>query len=579
MPPEIRAGLASARPLVVQAAVFSIAVNLLLLTGPLYMMQLYDRVLASRSVATLAVITLLVVGLFAAMGVFDYVRTALLARAAARFDAEVAGRAFDAAIDASKLTAAASADAPLRDVRTLRTTLTSGVALAFLDAPFTPLFLILVFMLHWSLGLLSIVGAAMLAGLAILNERQSRRALGASLEQAAAADALAGSAIRNAAAMDAMGMRGVMRAKWRALQPASASTEAGDIMNAYSAATKAGRTLLQSLILGAGAYLAIKGQVTPGVMIAASIITARALAPVELILGQWRSIGVGLAAWRRLTGFLQAAPPSPARLSLPAPSGKLKLDRVVVQPARAKKPIVKGVSFEANPGEAVGIIGPSGAGKSTLARAIVAAERVVSGEVRLDGADLIGRDRDEVGPHIGYLPQEAELFDGTVAQNIARFTTGAGDAEIVAAAEDAGALALILGLPDGFETAVGTRGQMLSVGQRQRIGLARALFRKPALVVLDEPNANLDAEGEAALSGSILALKQRGACVIIVAHRPSAIAHVDRLLLLVDGEQRAYGPREEVLNKIAGGRVSALTPVTPIQQGARRGPGADQNVG
>jgi PrtD family type I secretion system ABC transporter len=316
--------------------------------------------------------------------------------------------------------------------------------------------------------------------------------------------------------------------------------------------------LLQSLILGAGALLAINQQVTPGVMIAASIISARALAPVEQAIGQWRIFGSTIVSWKRLQKFLESAPKHGEKLSLPAPKGHLRLDKVYCQPALAKKPIVKNVSLEAKPGEALGIIGPSGAGKSTLARAMIGIERIVAGEVRLDGADLTAWDREEVGRYIGYLPQESELFDGTVAQNIARFTQAATDEDVVAAATSAGALQMILALPEGVETQIGDRGQRLSVGQRQRIGLARALFRDPILVVLDEPNANLDAEGDNALSNAVLALKQRGATVVIIAHRPSAIAHVDTLLMLMDGEVRAYGPRDEVLNKIAPGQVASI---------------------
>ncbi|MCA8888548.1 MAG: ATP-binding cassette domain-containing protein, partial [Parvularculaceae bacterium] len=313
------------------------------------------------------------------------------------------------------------------------------------------------------------------------------------------------------------------------------------------------------------------GEVTPGVMIAASIIAARALAPVEQAIGQWRILGSTVVAWKRLQKFLDSAPNHEDKLELPAPSGHLRLDRVFLQPAMAKKPVVKSITLEARPGEALGIIGPSGAGKSTLARGMIGIERVVAGEVRLDGADLTAWNREEVGRYIGYLPQESELFDGTVAQNIARFDASATDAEVVAAAKAAGALQLILALPEGFETQIGDRGQRLSVGQRQRIGLARALFRDPVLIVLDEPNANLDAEGDNALSSAVLALKQRGATVVIIAHRPSAIAHVDKLVMLVDGEMRAYGPRDEVLNKIAPGQVASIA-------GARRPQESEHNA-
>lgn len=556
---DMRAAINAARPLVARAAVFSAAVNLLMLTGPIYMLQLYDRVLASRSMPTLAVLTLLIVGLYAAMGVLDFARTALVARSAARFDARLADAAFNAAVEGAKHSGGQAGDAPLKDLRTIRQAVGSSAIIAFFDAPFAPFYLLLVFLLHWALGLTALIGAGALIALAIFNERASRKALSIALEAGTAGDAAMAAILRNAAASDAMGMRGALKEVWggHAAKAQISNADAGDVINGFGAATKAGRMFLQSVILGVGALLVIAQATTPGVMIAASIITGRALAPVEQSIGQWRLIGAAIAAWKRLEKFLSAAPKQGEKISLPAPTGHLRLDRVYVQPALAKKPIVKGVSLDVKPGEALGVIGPSGAGKSTLARAMVGVERVVAGDVRLDGADLLAWSRDEVGRHIGYLPQETELFAGTVAQNIARFDKSATDAEIIAAAQASGAMQLILSLPDGFETEVGDRGQRLSVGQRQRIGLARALFRDPALIVLDEPNANLDAEGDVALSNAILAAKARGAAVIVVAHRPSAIAHVDRLLMLADGEPRAYGPRDEVLAKIAPG-VSAI---------------------
>lgn len=570
--PEMKEAFQAAKPLVVRAAVFSAVVNLLMLTGPIYMLQLYDRVLSSRSMPTLVVLTLLIVGLFAAMGVLDFVRTALVARSAARFDAKLSDAAFNAAVEGARSSGGQAGDAPLKDLRTIRQAVGSSAVIAFFDAPFAPLYLLLVFMLHWALGLTALIGAGALIVLALMNERASRDSLKVALDSATASDQAMAAILRNAAATDAMGMRGALKSIWHghATKSQMSNASAGDVINVYGAATKAGRMLLQSLILGVGALLVIGQATTPGVMIAASIITGRALAPVEQSIGQWRLIGAAIAAWKRLEKFLSAAPKQSEKISLPAPKGHLKVDRLYVQPALAKKPIVKGVSVEIRPGEAVGIIGPSGAGKSTLARAMVGVERVVSGEVRLDGADLLAWNRDEVGRHVGYLPQEAELFAGTVAQNIARFDPTVTDGEIIAAAQSAGAMQVVLSLPDGFETDVGERGQRLSVGQRQRIGLARALFRDPVLVVLDEPNANLDSEGDIALLNAIVDLKKRGAAVVVVAHRPSAITAVDRLLLIVDGEQRAYGPRDEVMAKLAPG--------VPSIAGAKKAAETETNV-
>lgn len=572
--PEVaRKALAQARPLLAQAAWFSLAANLLMLTGPLYMLQLYDRVLASRSGMTLIVLTLLMIALYAAFGIIDFARTALVGRAAARIDAALSDPTFNASVDAARISTPQAGETPLKDLRTIRQAIGSQALLAFFDAPFAPIFLLLVFMLHWLLGVVALIGAAALFTLAVLNERQTRQSLQGALEAASASEAAMSGILRNAASADAMGMRTALGGVWRghAARSASAGAEAGDKINAFAAATKTVRMLLQSLILATGAFLAIRQDVTPGVMIAASIIAARALAPVEQAIGQWRLLGTSLASWRRLQSFLESAPQATDKISLPAPTGHLKLDRVYCQPAGAKKPVLKGISVEALPGEALGVIGPSGAGKSTLARAMAGVERVVSGDVRLDGADLLTWRRDEVGRHIGYLPQESELFEGTIAQNIARFESDAPDAKVIAAATAAGAMQMILSLPDGFETPIGERGARLSVGQRQRIGLARALYGDPMLVILDEPNANLDSEGEAALSNAILALKQRRATVIVVAHRPSAITHVDKLLMLVDGETRAFGPRDEVLNKIAPGRVAAIG-------GARKAPETESNA-
>lgn len=553
LPPEVRAAVEEGRPLILRAAAFSAVVNLLALTGPVYMLQLYDRVLSSRSVPTLAVLTLLVIALYAAFGVLDFVRIALVNRAAARLDERLGDRAFDVAADSARHLGAARADTPIKDLKTIRQAVGSPAAVAMFDAPFTPFYFLLVFMLHWSLGVLAVLGAAALAGLAILNEKSSREAMRTSLETAAQSDAVLGGVLRNLAAADAMGMRGRLKQIWTGLVAnfGLESAAVGDRINAYGAASKTARMLLQSLILGLGAFLAIMQEVTPGAMIAASIIAARALAPIEQAIGQWRLVGAGLAAWRRLVDSLAVAPARTEKIVLPAPAGRLKLDRVYCQPGVAKRPIVKNVSFEAAPGEVIGVIGPSGAGKSTLARAIMGVERVVAGEIRLDDADLLAWDREEFGRYAGYLPQESELFDGTIAQNIARFDETATDEEIVAAAKAAGAMQMILNLPDGFETTIGERGSRLSVGQRQRIGLARALFRDPVLVVLDEPNSNLDQEGDQALSAAIGALKARRATVILVAHRPSALAHVDKLALIVDGDLRAFGPRDEVLQKHA----------------------------
>lgn len=542
----------AARRTAVEAAVFSLFVNLLMLTGPLYMLQIYDRVMSSQSYETLFVITALVVLLFAGMAALDFARGALLARTAAAFEEKLKLLTFDMTLDASRV-GLNVADQPLRDLRQVRQFVASPALVAVFDAPWAPIFLGVVFLMHWLLGLVALLGLILLASLAFINERMSRHANTSAVSLTSEADRHAAASIRNAAAADAMGMRGTLRRRWAKLsdQANDHLLSATDTIGGLTAASKAFRLFLQSAILGTGAYVAIRGEATPGVMIAASIIAGRALAPIEIVTGQWKNFAQSVAAFRRLRTFIENFPARAERTGLPDPKGAVSVERLVCQPSGAKHPILKNISFGLAAGEALGIIGPSAAGKSTLARAIVGVEPCASGAVRLDGANLAHWDIDALGKFVGFLPQEVELFAGSAAQNIARFHEDATSEQIVAAAQAAGAHQMILGFPEGYDTEIGDRGARLSAGQRQRLGLARALFGDPVLIVLDEPNANLDADGEAALSAAMKSAKERGATVIIVAHRPSAIAFVDKLLFLVNGEVRAFGPRDEVLAQIA----------------------------
>ncbi len=563
---------AAVRRLLGEAGFFSLFVNLLMLTGPIYMLQMYDRVLSSRSVETLAVITGLTVVLFAAMGLLDFARGALLSRSGARFEDELKPVTFDISMDAARVGAGGS-DQAMKDLRQIRQFVASPALTAVFDAPWTPIFLAIVFLMHWLLGIVALAGLVVLLGLAIINERSSRAAMRRAQTVTNETDRLALSALRNAAAADAMGMRGSLRRRWLGLSGAASDQNvlATDAIGGLTAASKATRLFLQSAILGTGALLAIKGDVTPGVMIAASIITGRALAPIEVVTSQWRNFALTSAAYKRLKKFIAVAPPESERTALPAPRGEVMVEKLYCQPGGARKPVVKNVSFKIAAGEAIGIVGPSAAGKSTLARAIVGVETPRAGEVRLDGASLSHWDRDALGPHLGFLPQEVELFAGTAAQNIARFSDNPDAEKVIAAAKAAGAHEMILTFEDGYDTEIGERGAHISAGQRQRLGLARALYGDPALVVLDEPNANLDGEGEAALARAVQGLKARGATTVIVAHRPSAIAFVDKLLLLVDGEVRAFGPRDEILQKIAPNQVAAFRKPTEATEGEPRG--------
>jgi ATP-binding cassette, subfamily C, type I secretion system permease/ATPase len=569
VPVAMIAAREATRRILMQAGFFSLFVNILMLTGPLYMLQIYDRVLSSSSVETLVVLTILTFSLFAAMGALDFARGALLSRAGVEFEEKLKGVTFDYAMDAAHA-GAPLLERPLRDLRQIRQFIASPALTAFFDAPMTPVFLLMVYLMHWMLGVVATAGLLILLALALINERWSRKANESTQQFSVEADTMAAAALRNASAADAMGMRAGLKGRW--LQKSGAASDyavfAGDKIGGVTAIAKATRLFLQSAILGTGAYLAIFQEVTPGVMIAASIITGRALAPIEMVTTQWRNFAMSWLAYKRLNQFVEAGTEHVERTALPAPVGELELVRLYVQPALAKKPIVKNVSFQLAPGEALGVIGPSAAGKSTLVRALVGVERVVSGEIRLDGANLAHWDPDALGPYVGYLPQEVELFAGTAAQNIARFKEDAAPEKIIAAARAAGAHQMILSLLDGYDTDIGDHGRRLSAGQKQRLGLARALYGDPVFVVLDEPNANLDAEGDAALAKAVHGLKARGATTIIVAHRPSTIAFVDKLLMLSDGETRAFGPRDEVLKKIAPGLVASFDANATQRQGS-----------
>lgn len=546
------------RGILVRAGIFSVFVNLLMLTGPLYMLQIYDRVLSSGSIETLLVLTILTVGLYATMSALDFIRGALLARAGATFENRLREATFNASMVAATASGA-SPERPLRDLRQIRQFVGSPALTAVFDAPVTPLFMGMIFLMHPILGIVAVSGLIILLALSIVNERWSRNANETAQKITQEADELASSTLRNATSTDAMGMRKVLRDRWVTSSDSAiaASLIANDRIGGLTAATKATRLFLQSAILGTGAYLAVQQEVTPGVMIAASIITGRALAPIEVVTSQWRSYAMAGAAYQRLRKFLETIGVDSTKTELPMIQGRVSASKAFIQPATASKPILRNISFQLQSGIVLGIIGPSGAGKSTLARALVGVERIVSGEIRIDEASLEHWDRDILGQQVGYLPQDIELFSGTVAENIARFRTDATSDLVLTAATAAGAHEVILSLPDGYETQIGNFGRLLSSGQRQRIGLARALYDTPTLVVLDEPNANLDADGDAALVRAIQSLKGRGATTIVVAHRPSGIALVDKLLMLDKGEIRAFGDRDEVLKKIAPGLVAS----------------------
>lgn len=531
-------------------AVFSAVINLLMLTGPLFMLQVYDRVLTSRSTATLVALVILILMLFGFMAVLDAIRARVLSRIGLKVDAKLRNSVFDAIVTA-QLTRRSISDGqqPLRDLDTIRTFMGGQGPIVLFDLPWMPLYMLLVFLLHPWLGLLACAGAVVVVVLTLVTEMKSREPMQKATQELGRRNAWTEGSRRNAEVLKALGMSKAIRDRWVASHSAASVEQVtgGDSVGGVSAITKAFRLFLQSALLGLGAYLVIIGQASGGVMIASSIIAARALAPVEQAIAQWRGFVAFRQARTRLEQLLMA--PAPARTSLPTPMNHVTLTDVAVAPPGARVVTLMGMNFTLKAGDGVAVIGPSAAGKSTLARAMVGVWPVVRGELRIDGATFDQWAPDQIGQMIGYLPQAVELFDGTVAANIARFAPDAEGESIVKAAQAAGAHEMILKLPEGYDTQIGEQGVTLSAGQRQRIGLARALYGEPFLVVLDEPNANLDAEGETALMKAVRSVRDRGGVVVVMAHRPSALAEVDLVLVIKDGKQVMFGPKDEVLKK------------------------------
>jgi ATP-binding cassette, subfamily C, bacterial exporter for protease/lipase len=550
--PELNQMMATLRKNFVAAGVFSFFINMLMLAPTIYMLQIYDRVLQSRNETTLWMLTLLVLGLFALMAILEWVRSRLLVRAGIRMEETLNERVFTAAFEANLRKAGNNPGQALQDLTSLRQFLTGAGLFAFFDAPWAPIFLAFTFFLHPMLGWFALGGALLLILLTLATEAATRKPLAEAGTVAIKSSAFANSSLANDEVIEAMGMMGALRARWRknhnkhlALQ-ALASDRAGII----SSMTRFVRMSMQSLILGLGAYFTLHGEISPGAMIAGSILMGRSLAPVEQLIANWRNFVATRSAYGRLGELLQRFPPRRDSMSLPAPQGEILVEGLVAVPPGSQTVVLKGIGMAIAPGEVVAIIGPSASGKSTLARMLVGIWPPHAGKVRLDGADVYLWDKEKLGPHIGYLPQDIELFDGTIAENIARF--GEIDADkVIAAATRAGVHEMILRFPLGYDSPIGVGGGALSGGQKQRIGLARALYGDPALIVLDEPNSNLDDQGEAALVQSVLELKAQGKTVVIITHRTNIISVVDRILVLRDGQVQLYGPRQEVLEALA----------------------------
>lgn len=550
--PGLRAALASCRSAFFGVGLFSAAINILALTGSIYMLQLYDRVLPSHSIPTLIGLTLVMVLLYAGFGVFDLIRTRMLSRIGIRLERSLRSQVM-AAVMLLPLRTGAAGDGqqPVRDLDQIRGFLSGLGPTALFDLPWIPFYLGLVYVMHPWLGLLGAAGAAVLLLLTILTELHSRAPTREAAISGAQRQALGEQVRRNAEVVRALGMGQRLAGKWSAITETYLSHQIGaaDIAGTYGAISKVLRMVLQSAVLGLGAYLVIAGQASAGVMIAASILVSRALAPIEIAIANWRGFIAARQSWERLGKILPLVAGRDDPTDLPAPVKTLSAEGLWVGAPGQPRAILQNASFKLDAGDGLGIIGPAASGKSTLVRALVGAWQPLRGVVRLDGATLDQWSEEAIGHHIGYMPQDVELFAGTVAQNIARFEPNAESDAIISAARQAGVYDMIVRLPEGFDTEIGEGGAALSAGQRQRLALARALYGDPFLVVLDEPNSNLDAAGDTALTQAIASVRARGGIAIVVAHRPSALAGLDKLMVLGDGQVQAFGPKDEVLRK------------------------------
>ena len=532
--------------------VFSLFANMLMLTGPLYMLQVYDRVLGSKSVETLIALSLLVVFLYGVMGLLDYTRGRIMARVGARFQADLDRRVFDAVIRKSAVASDRHSQSGLANLEAIQRLMTSPVLMAFFDIPWTPIFFAAIFIFHPMLGWLAIGGASILVLIAFANQWLSRQPhLRAGLAGQVAA-AMSDQMRTEAEMVQAIGMRNAAFERWQLTRTDALSEQirATDVGGGFGSLTKTLRLFLQSAMLGLGSYLVLTGKMTPGAMIAGTILLGRALAPIEVMLTQWPVVQRAATGWDALSELLGSVPVEPVRTALPKPAARLVAKGLTVVPPGEKTAALRGLSFDVPPGHAVGVIGPSGAGKSTLARCLTGVWRPAGGSIRLDAAALDQYDPETLGRHVGYLPQRVQLFDGTIAENIARLSLDPDAAKVVAAARKADAHEMILELPDGYDTRINAGQQRLSGGQIQRIGLARALYDDPVILVLDEPNSNLDNDGTLALNQAIRSVKADGRSVIIMAHRPAAIQECDLLLVIDRGVGTAFGPRDTVLKSM-----------------------------
>jgi ATP-binding cassette subfamily C protein len=549
---EMRAFVRAYRSAFVGVGAMSAVINVLTLTGTIYMLEVYDRVLPSRSVPTLVGISAIAASLFLMQGVLEFLRSRILSRVGSALDEGFGTRVYEAIVRLPLLTrSGGDGMQPLRDLDTVRNFMASAGPTALFDLPWMPLYLFIAFLFHPYIGLAAVAGSLLLVALTIAAETRTREPSRSASQALAQRNAFTESTRRNAEAIRAMGMGRRLALRWSQahLKHLDDSQRASDISGSLGTMSRTLRMMLQSMILGLGAYLAIHQEVSAGSIIACSVLMSRAMQPVELAIANWRPFIGARQSWTRLMALLGQLPAEPAPMSLPAPRGQLATELVSIAPPGERRIVVQDVNFTLAKGQGLGIIGPSASGKSSLVRGLTGVWPLARGTIRLDGAALDQWSSEDLGRHVGYLPQDIELFDGTIAENISRFEPGAKSDDIIAAATQAGVHDLILRLPHGYETKVGEGGLSLSAGQRQRVGLARALYGEPFLVVLDEPNSNLDSAGEEALTNAIIGVRNRGGIVVVVAHRPSALAGVDLILVMNEGRMQGFGPKEEVFEK------------------------------
>jgi ATP-binding cassette subfamily C protein len=561
---ELGEALRACRGAFIGVGLMSCVINLLYLTGSIFMLEVYDRVLPSRSVPTLVGLVLIAALLYVAQGVLDLIRGRILGRIGTALDEALNARVFDTVVRLPLMIGGRSEGLqPLRDLDNVRAFLGSMGPGAFFDLPWLPFYLAICFAFHFMIGITALIGAVILVSLTLVTEYLSRRPAREAMTLAARRNDLASASRRNAEVLVAMGMAGRLSRRWSDANEKylAGNQNASDVSGGLGAISKVLRMMLQSAVLGTGAYLVIHQEATAGIIIAGSILSARALAPVDLAIAHWKSFIAARQSWHRLNRLLEQMPVRATPTQLQNPTTRLSVEALSIAAPGDQRLIVHDVSFVLNAGSALGVIGPSGSGKSSLIRALVGVWQPVRGKVRIDGAALDQWTSDNLGRHVGYLPQDVELFTGTVAQNICRFDPEAKSDDIISAAKEAGVHEMIIKMRDGYNTEVGEQGKALSAGQAQRVALARALYGEPFLIVLDEPNSNLDTEGDEALTRAVRAARERGAIIVVVAHRPIGIEAVDQILVLKDGRLQAFGPKEQVLAQVLQPRVAGPTPI------------------